>query len=257
MEARGKTTSRAPVGDKLATHWADFVDCGARLSTLGPFLCRICGEYEDPIVLDAAAGIACESIFLRERGIRIVSNEIDAALRARGQARAESQGIELEWTTVDWRGLCDQLTPCSFDVGLVLGNSLCLLLDAEDRRVAVTQFRRAIRPGGKLVVDERNFAYILSEKASILEGQFRYSGRVMYCGRRVSGRPILIRPELVRFGYFTNQNECVGTLDMYPFQRHELRDLLMKAGFATVRTYADLSVDHREDADFYTHVASA
>ena len=44
--------------------------------------------------------------------------------------------------------------PASFDVVLLLGNRLCLLWDVDEAVDAMDQWRRLLRPGGMLVVDD-------------------------------------------------------------------------------------------------------
>lgn len=243
------------VSPTLASRWDEFVDCPVRLKTEGPFLQRVLGSYEDPSVLDAASGIGCESVWLTLQGTRVVSNEICQELRSISQERARMADITLKLTSFDWRTLATGMSPNTFDVVLLLGNSLCVLRNEADRRLAVGNLRDVCKPNGTLIVDERNFEYILSDRDKILKGQFRYSRKVMYCGTSVVGVPVFISGDDVRFAYLdTKTGGVLGTLDMHPFRRGELKQLLLECGFSKVETYSDLRPENRSQADFYTYV---
>jgi len=240
----------------LAERWTDFVDCKRRLETEGPFLLNVLGRRRTD-VLDAAMGIGCESVFLAKNGFRITGNEISPTFRQIAEGRAQKEGVRFEVTTIDWTNLSAALGRDAFNAVLILGNSLCLLRDAEARVQAVRNFKEVCVKGGTVLVDERNFDYILRDRAEILEDNFRYSGRVMYCGTKVSGRPVVIDPECVRFTYEDRPSgDYLGHLDMYPFRKGEMVELFNHVGLTCVEMYSDLAKGYRDNADFYTYVFS-
>lgn len=249
---RGWTGKVAPL---LAARWHEFVDCAKRLNTEGPFLQRLLQKYKEPVVLDAAAGIGCESVWLTDMGYKVISNEICPALRALAHERARQYGVSLDIRTVDWRDLVGGFGTGCFDVVLLLGNSLCLLRSEDERMAAASGLRRICKDEGTVVVDERNFDYLLSNSDEVVHGKFRYSGEVMYCGTAVVGLPVSVSADDVTFAYLDAEAmDVIGTLDMHPFRKGELRSLLRDAGFSRIETYSDLRDGIREDADFYTHV---
>jgi hypothetical protein len=108
---------------------------------------------------------------------------------------------------------------------------------------------------GRVVIDERNFRYILSQAESILQGRFRYSKQVIYCGDSIQGRPVKIGPSNVRFGYFDALDKhLLGTMDMWPFRMHEIEQVFHSVGFRTVRRLGDLGLRDMDQADFITYV---
>jgi SAM-dependent methyltransferase len=225
------------------------------MRTEGPFLKTLLSGYLDPIVFDAAMGMGCESIWLTKCGYRVVGNEISPDLREVCFQRASRAGIVLNHTCHNWLDLEKNLGRASFDVVLLLGNSLSLLEDPTERSDAARNLRAIVKPGGVLVVDERNFAYIRRCRADILQGRFRYSGRVIYCGKSVIGRPISIDDDRVTFGYFEKRtNGLIGELSMYPFQEGELVELFKETGFTRATRFSDLEAGVKDDADFYSYV---
>lgn len=245
---------RAALERRLATGWPAFVDCERRLRLEGPFLLEVLGQ-RGLRVLDAAMGIGCEAVFLAREGYDVIGNEISPNLRTIATSRARKEGVRLTATRADWRNLGATFRPGEFDAALLLGNSLCLLREQRERRLAAEGLRLICKPGAAVVVDERNFGYILGNRRAILAGHFRYSGRVMYCGRTVRGVPVSIDDDCVRFVYReTAGGKAIGQLDMHPFRRGELVGLFHAAGFHEAKIYSDFVPGYRDSADFYTYV---
>ena len=249
MQDYANTAWTANINDPLALCWARFVDCPMRLRTIGPFLQRVLSDFPHPTVLDAAMGIGCEAVWMAQQGVDVTGNEISPVLREVAAKRADEHRVSLRMSSVDWRDLGD----AQHDVVLLLGNSLSMMHDERDRIAAARALRAACAQNGKLVIDERNFRYILTNRLDVLAGQFRYSGRVIYCGTEIQGRPIEIAEDCIRFGYFEGEDQ-VGTLDMHPFSPGEMIALFFDAGFAAVEVYSDLERGSREDADFFTYI---
>jgi glycine/sarcosine N-methyltransferase len=262
---------------ELANNWHRFVEPVARLAQEGPFLRNILGisatsgsQYRN--VFDAAAGIGVESVFLQQHGLFVMPNEIDEHLRQNALKYAGSQDRHtgLHFTTYDWRTLTEYQGP-KYDAVLVLGNSLCLVLKPEDRIKCVQGFAHMLRPGGMLIVDERNFPRILRLKESLLDNpvkNFPYKGTIMYCGTAVRGCPIHVDDSKVIFVYYANHSSVsdweslkkpgiiYGTLEMYPFKENELHNLLATCGFDDIQQFSDFVPGSDRDADFYTYVAN-
>ena len=239
---------------RLAERWPEFVNCPKRLESEGPFLLNLLRQKSSRI-FDAAVGTGCETVFLAKHGFDVTGNEIDTDLMRHAKDLAEQEAAHVHFTNYDWLDLEQRFESASFDVTFVMGNSLCLLRDEESRREAARNFRAICKAGGAVVVDERNFDYILREREKILKGNFRYTGRVMYCGKSIRGRPDIIEDEHVRFVYEdVKSGHALGYLDMHPFQRGELPKLFMKAGFPGVEVFSDFEPGYRESADFFTYV---
>jgi hypothetical protein len=111
-----------------------------------------------------------------------------------------------------------------------------------------------LRSGGILIIDERNFQYMLDKKADILKGDFCYSGKYVYCGKKVHGKPIEISENRVRMEYTKKNEKKKGHLVLYPFKRNELFSLLKEAGFSRVDRFSDYFKGYSPTADFYQYV---
>lgn len=147
------------IDQELADNWELYVEPRLREEGLfGEFLTDALRGYQ--FVLDAAAGIGSDSVFLLERGFTVWSNEVDIRLADAAQRYAESRNAPLHLTSFLWETLPKSFEHegnMRFDAVLVLGNSLCLVKDAEQRRLCLDAFHDVLRPGGILIIDERNF----------------------------------------------------------------------------------------------------
>ena len=66
------------------------------------------------------------------------------------------RGLEIESHYRDWQAL-DPAELGRFDAVVCLGSSLCHVFEAHDRLRVLAKFRALLKPGGLLIVDQRNF----------------------------------------------------------------------------------------------------
>lgn len=263
--------------EPLARAWADFVLPDERLKKEAPFLhsvlAEVFGEDRRGRILDAAAGIGTESTFLAKAGFDVTSNEIEKTLSDIASHNAAAEGVPLQLSAYDWRNLPRHF-PAVFDVVLVLGNSVCLMLNRSAREQCLQAIAAVMKPGGRLVIDQRNFDKIRSNKEKILTNppaNFHagvYSGQFMYCGRSVQACPVEFDDpkSQVVFWYYRNaqdvrdledaESNLVGKLVMHMFSTGELESLLRNTGFKDVTCYSDFTKGADASADFYTFVAT-
>lgn len=122
-------------------------------------------------ILDVACGTGIDSIMLLEEGFSMTSVDLSDkmlkyALKTRWSRRKEKAFDEWVIEEANWLTLEEDLhTHDSFDGVICLGNSFAHLPD-DDRdhsahRHALANFARMVKPGGVLVIDHRNYDYIL------------------------------------------------------------------------------------------------
>ena len=243
------------IEEHLARIWPTFVNCHKRLITEAPFLQKLINLFPNPIVLDAAMGIGCEVVWLAKNGIDVIGNEINPILSQIAYNRARKSGVTIRVENVDWRKLDIFWGPNRFDIILLIGNSFCLLKKKYEQLRVAKILRKICKKNAILIIDERNFRYIIEDYKEILDGKFRYSRKVIYCGKNITGRPISISSDCITFGYFdTCLSKLVGKLDMYPFKEGELIEIFLQAGFKNFKVFSDYSKGFNPNADFYTYV---
>jgi glycine N-methyltransferase len=129
-------------------------------------------------ILDVACGTGVDSIMLVEEGFQVVSTDasdkmLKYALRERWERRKE-KGFE-DWVIeeANWMSLLDdfeengvQIPQYGFDAVICLGNSFAHLPDfhgdQRDQCAALENMARALKPGGLLLIDHRNYDAILN-----------------------------------------------------------------------------------------------
>ena len=258
------------VDPTLAQNWQAYVNPIKRHIQLEPVLLEHLRQCKDEksSILDAAAGIGCETVLLSDKGFSVVPNELEGSFADVGHVYAHDHGIPLNpFCPHDWLEL-SRWYPTKFGAVLVLGNSLCLVQSKANRQLAVKQFFDVLQEGGTLIIDERNFSYILHNRELILRNpaeETLHFGGCMYRGTTVKGCPIEISDDKVIWACYTNgkavtgwetlTKNIIGEFELYPFKEGELEELLTDCQFRIVARYYDLKPTPDEKAEFITYVA--
>jgi len=130
-------------------------------------------------VLDVACGTGPDSIQLVEAGFKVVSTDfsdkmLKYALEERWDRRREpnfDQWVikEADWMTLDEDlAAVDGIPEGGFDAVICMGSSIAHVpepnCDQTNTRRALKYIRSFVKPGGLLMVDHRNFDYIVATK---------------------------------------------------------------------------------------------
>ena len=240
----------------LYSIWADFVNFEKRRRTEVPFLVAHLAEYDNPKILDTGFGSGATTFGLKLAGLEnIVANELEPPLVE--AAKKEAKRLGIDWSTVtvtshDWRNISESLAE-SFDAVLSLGNSLTYLFRREDQLTALQNFRNVLKPGGKLIIDERNYAehFLKAPDGS----RFKWSGDIVYCGKdKITVRPIHISQSMVVIEY-AHLDGRKSHLALYPFKKGEFKGLLREVGFREISAFGDYRPNFRpQDPEFLTYV---
>ena len=127
----------------------------------------------------------------------------------------------------------------SFDQAIYLQQVLCFLENQYDRRHAVEEAFRVLRPGGTIV------ASFLSYRAQTQNWAYRPSMAYLYCLRKLSSRPIsmqywpwLRRKNVLNLGALLDRGPYI-----YWMRHREAVDLFRAAGFRLVAVGSDEQVE--------------
>ncbi len=271
--------SEAPPGvemgdSRLIARWNDYLGPDLRWRDGGPYESFLLGLItRDANVFDAAAGTGVDSVNLLARKYSVVSNEVDPRLSLAARDYARRRGVDIELKSSRWERL---VLPGNlrFDVVLVLGNSLCLIPVQDRRRRALKAFFDILRPGGCLIIDERNYEQMRREREKILAdplGSWIDSRTdVMYPCRDVVGFPGSINASSVEWAFAdntpaltTNDEVRLRASEYHPLQLHafaygELFRELRDVGFEVTAVYADLeAVSEGESAEMPSYEATS
>ncbi len=238
----------------LVEMWVDYIDWDERRKNEGRWLINQLKKYHCRKIFDAALGDGCDSIYLIKQGFDVTSNEVDEFFLKKELENAEREGVQLKVLSLDWRKLTKKIPKESFDAVLCLGNSLTCLFGRKNQIAALREFHAIIKNRGILIIDERNYQFILDNREKILKGIYRPHGRHLYYGKYVYSRPVLIKQNIIKFEIFNERTKKKAYFIVYPFKRGELRNLLSKVGFQKIEKYSDCQLGDNPDAHFYTYV---
>ena len=114
------------------------------LLPLGPRLVEACGIGPGMEVLDVAAGTGNASLPAAAKGARVTASDLTPELLEAGRARAEAEGLQLEWAEADAENL--PFDDESFDVVM---SSIGAMFAPQHQAVA-DELVRVCRPGGTI-----------------------------------------------------------------------------------------------------------
>lgn len=238
----------------LVEMFTDLINWQKRRDGENGFLLNTLKKFKCQKILDAASGDGADSVYLIKEGFEVTSNDIDELFLKKAKENANKEKIDLKTILCDWRDIDKQFKKETFDAVLCLGSSLVYLFKKEDQLKALKNFFSILKKGGILLIDERNYQYILDNRKQITKGKFRYSGKYVYCGNKVHGLPVEISEDKVKMEYTDERTGKKAYLVVYPFKRNELFMLLEKAGFSKIERFSDYKKDFNANADFYQYV---
>ena len=235
--------------DSFADDYDGFVDWPGRLAFELPFLEETLKRAPHapggkPAVLDAATGTGQHALALAERGYSAAGADLSAGMIARARQNAVQQGLEVRFEVAGFGELAQTFGRESFEAVLCLGNSLPHVLDEAGLAAALRDFAAVLRPGGLLVLQNRNFDQVLEQKARWMEPQSAQAGQTEWLFVRFYD---FLADGTIDFNILRLQREASGlwqqqvTLtQLRPLTQAELGEWLTKAGFEQVEWYGGL-----------------
>jgi len=184
-------------------------------------------------VLDAGCGAGAYSLGLARRGYEVTGLDASEQLLHEARRRAAGAGLDVKFVAGDILAL-----PASqrYDALLCRG-VLNDLPDARSRRRAFASFARALKPGGVIVFDVREWEGTVSRKTgepvferSVETPRGRLTFRSVTRLERRARRLVVEERHALRAGGAERVSEY--TFKMRCWTEEELRDVLSGAGFA-------------------------
>jgi SAM-dependent methyltransferase len=161
--------SYVPLYDSLAVDYDRFVNWPARLAHELPFLEHLFQSRGVRRVLDSACGTGQHAIALARRGYDVQGADLSAPMveQARRNAEGADVGVPFVVAGLGHLAALGQV----FEAVLCLGNSLPHLLTPSAEAGALADFASVLRPGGSLVIQNRNFDRVWATRERFIEPQ--------------------------------------------------------------------------------------
>jgi glycine/sarcosine N-methyltransferase len=233
--------------EDFVSRWDELIDWDKRAVGEGSFFTDLLLRAGVCSVLDVSTGSGFHAVQLRKAGFRVRASDGSQTMVDRAKVNFARHGVDIPIGCCDWLGL-DPARLGIFDAVVCLGSSFCHVFDEDERLAVLRRFHSLLRPGGLLVVDQRNFQ-------AILQGNFSSSGRYYYCGK--SARVTLgeVSEGLCEFVY-TFSDDATYRLRVAPIRPQRLRNEILRGGFFGVQSYGDFKqVYDPMLVDFIIHVA--
>jgi len=235
--------------DSLSADYDRFVHWPGRLAYEMPFietrLQPLAADSRPVRVLDVACGTGMHTIELARRGYRSVGADLSAGMIAKARQNAQAAGVQVDFQAVGFGELVDRFR--GFDAVLCLGNSLPHLLDEAALASALQDFNDCLRPGGLLLIQNRNFDAVLASQQRWMSPEAHSEGDQEWIFWRFydfdpDGLLSFHLLTLTRSGTAPWQQK-VDSTRLYPQREELLADALKAAGFTKQSVFGDLAAN--------------
>lgn len=149
--------------EAFSANYDRFMDWPARLAAELPFIEEQLEAAGARRVLDAACGTGHHAIALAQAGYQVVGADLSPSMVARARANAAAARADVRFHAAGFGQLAPRIEG-DFDALLCLGNSLPHVLTSDDLARALADFAASLRPGGLLLIQNRNFDAVLAER---------------------------------------------------------------------------------------------
>ncbi len=229
--------SQVPLYDALAADYDRFVNWEGRLSHELPFFTSLFEQHGVRRVLDAACGTGHHAIALAGEGYQVLGADLSVPMIVRAEENASARGANATFVAAGLGGYAD--LGQTFDAAICLGNSLPHLLSGQAVAGALDDFASVLRPGGVLVIQNRNFDRVWREQERFMPPQ-------TFCG--AEGEWLFLRfydfhEESITFNMLRlrrtadSWSQDVEATELRPIFARDLASALERAGFAPVTLY--------------------
>jgi ubiquinone/menaquinone biosynthesis C-methylase UbiE len=231
--------------ETLSADYDRFVDWPSRLTLELPFITDKLKERGARTILDAATGTGMHAIALVQQGYEAAGADISHGMVEQARMNAKSAGVQVRFEIAAFGELVHTFGAAGFDAVLCLGNSLPHLLSRRDLDKALGDFAACLKPGGMLLIQNRNFDAVIANHTRWMEPQSHSEKGTEWIFQRfydfeMDGLLTFNMVILKRHapGSWTQQ---VMTSRMRPMLKVELSLSLLEAGFNSLTPYGDMS----------------
>lgn len=236
--------------DIFSSDYDRFVNWNARLAVEMPWIEQQIKAVQAPAgaplrVLDSACGTGMHAIALARLGHAVAGADLSAAMVERARENAAAAGVQAQFETAGFGALAQTFGQQAFDALLCLGNSLPHALSADELAAAVADFANCLRPGGLLIVQNRNFDAVTASRERWMEPQAHQEGS----DERIFVRFYDFDPDgLITFNILTLRREGAGgwrqqvmATRLRPLLEAEMIATMEAAGFSEIASYGNMA----------------
>lgn len=229
--------NRVPLYDSLAVDYDRFVNWEGRLAHELPFMEQLFAGQGVRRVLDTACGTGYHSIALAQQGFEVVGTDLSSAMIRHAHLNATEAGIKARFLVAGFGEMEAQGE--SYDAVLCLGNSLPHLLTAEAVAGTLADFAAVLRPGGFLLIQNRNFDQVCAQQQRFMMPQsYHEQGGEWLFVRFYDFHDETITFNMIRLWRTGDDwQQEIDATELRPILRNDLVGALATAGFDSAEFY--------------------
>ena len=233
--------------DAISNDYDRFINWPARLTAEMPFLEGQIQKAAGPgsRVLDAACGTGMHAVALAQLGYQTAGADMSAGMIERAHKNASTAGVSVRFETAGFGSLANTFGKQAFDTLLCLGNSLPHIVEKSALVATLADFAACLRPGGLIVLQNRNFDAVLARRERWMEPQTYQHHDSEWLFLRfydfdADGLLSFHMITLHRQGT-SSWTQQVTTTRLNPLRQDELAEALQEAGFTGITSYGSMS----------------
>ncbi|MHB1166967.1 MAG: class I SAM-dependent methyltransferase [Carboxydocellales bacterium] len=206
--------------EQFSLGYEQMINWDKRLEREAPVFQKLFADQVVRRVLDLGCGPGNHAVMFASWGLEVVGIDPSGAMVERAKAKTKQAGVKAEFLVGDFLNFTE-LVQGTFDVVVILGNSLPHLLKVEELEKCLQGINQVLTVGGTLVIQNRNYDKVLAEQERFMplntwshEGEETLFLRFMDLGE-----------EVVNFNIVT-MTKCEGKWD-YQVLTNPLRPILV------------------------------
>lgn len=247
--------------DVFSSDYDKFVNWQGRLASEMPFLEEKLRDYGARSVLDTACGTGMHSIQLAKDGFEAFGCDLSHDMVKVANENAKQYNASVSFFQAGFGELGQKAAGKKFDAVLCLGNSLPHVVDLEHLQATLKDFYHALKPGGALVLQERNFDAVMNAKDRWMDPQYASDGKTETLFNRFydfePNGSINFNVMITKREIGENWRQQVITTRLFPILADELRGSLTRAGFSNIEFFGDLNGNAYDPDTSPNHVVFA
>jgi SAM-dependent methyltransferase len=230
--------------ETLSSDYDRFVDWPSRLALELPFITNKLQVNNTRTVLDAAAGTGMHAIALEQEGYQAAGADISRGMVEQARLNAQEAGAQVRFEIAGFGELAHTFGAASFEALLCLGNSLPHLLSRKDLDKTLAGFAATLKPGGLLLIQNRNFDAVVANHVRWMEPQSHSEDGAEWIFQRFydfepDGLLTFNMVILKRLGHGSWSQEVI-TSRLRPILKFELILSLSEAGFYSIKLFGKM-----------------
>jgi glycine/sarcosine N-methyltransferase len=231
--------------DTFSVDYDRFVNWKNRLAVEMPFLERQLKEVGAKRVLDSACGTGMHAIALAQARFETTGADFSAGMVDQARVNANTAGIAVQFEVAGFGELEKTFGRESFDALLCLGNSLPHVSNKDHLISTLVDFAACLKPGGLLIVQNRNFDAVMEKKMRWMEPQAAREGGEEWIFLRFYD----FEPDgMITFHILTlhrvgeaEWQQTIRSTPLYPRLKAQMKTALEMSGFGEIAYYGDMT----------------